>query len=212
MGLILPYEGEIVGGEIIYDNRNILAQSAEKWRHIRGKEISIVFQDPFSSLNPVLTVGEQISEAVSRPKGAALKDVKAMVLDALRETLFDDPQRIFQSYPHQLSGGQRQRVAIAMAIINHPRILIADEPTTALDVTTQKEILDLLSRLKQELSLTMVLITHNLAIASMRADRVMIMQSGNIVEMGSTTDVFHHPRQTYTKELIEAVPQLRKST
>ncbi|MCX5777985.1 MAG: ABC transporter ATP-binding protein [Elusimicrobia bacterium] len=208
MGLILPYEGKITGGEIIFDGRNLLVQSQEQWRSIRGKDIAIVLQDPFSSLNPVLTAGEQIAESV-RHTLVAGNDIKATVLNALRETLFTDTERIYASYPHQLSGGQRQRVAIAMAIINHPRILIADEPTTALDVTTQKEVLDLLVRLKQELSLTMVFITHNLALAAMRADRVMIMREGTIVESGPTAAVFRHPHHAYTQALVAAVPRLK---
>jgi ABC-type dipeptide/oligopeptide/nickel transport system ATPase component len=208
MGLIFPFEGAITRGEITYNGMNVLRQSPEQWRRIRGAEIALVFQDPFSSLNPVLTVGEQIAESIRGGKADA-KRMSEAALAALRETLFDDPERIYRSYPHQLSGGQRQRVAIAIAIINHPRILIADEPTTALDVTTQKDILDLLARLKQELSLTVVFITHNLAIAAMRADRVMIMKAGAIVESGPTADVFHHPKEPYTRELIEAVPRLK---
>jgi ABC-type glutathione transport system ATPase component len=209
LGLIMPYEGKITAGEIIYNGTDMLAQSEEQWRRIRGKEIAIVFQDPFSSLNPVLSIGEQISESFHRGKSLVKGALKTMVLDVLGETLFDDPERVYRSYPHQLSGGQRQRAAIAMAIINHPRVLILDEPTTALDVTTQKEILDLLARLKKELSLTILFITHNLAIAAMRSDRVMIMKNGAIVESGNTREVFHHPKQAYTKELIDAVPRLK---
>lgn len=208
MGLIMPYEGSVTGGEILLDGTNLCTATAEQWRHVRGAVLSIVMQDPFTSLNPVLTIGEQIEEMIRVPS-ADRESLRGRVIASLRAVLFDDPQRMMRSYPHQLSGGQRQRAAIAMAIINRPRILIADEPTTALDVTTQKEVLDLLEKLRGELALTMIFITHNLALAAERAARVIIMKNGSIVETGPTHDVFRAPTADYTRQLVNAVPRLR---
>lgn len=210
MGLIMPYEGSVTTGEILLDGKNLCDATTQQWRQVRGAVLSIVMQDPFTSLNPVLTIGEQIVEMISTPARDAHAR-RERVMAALRAVMFDDTDRIVRSYPHQLSGGQRQRAAIAMAIINRPRVLIADEPTTALDVTTQKEILDLLGTLRRELALTMIFITHNLALAAERAERVIIMKNGTIVETGPTRDVFRAPAADYTRDLVNAVPRLRKS-
>jgi len=209
MGLIFPHEGRITSGEIVFDGNDVRNYTPRQWRAIRGKDIAIVFQDPFSSLNPVISVGEQLREAIDahRPELPASRQ-KALALEALEEVRLLPAERIYAAFPHQLSGGQRQRVVIAMAIANRPKLLIADEPTTALDVTIQKEILDLLDRLKNELSLTMLLITHNLPLAKERSGRIAVMKDGNIVEEAATEEIFLHPRHEYTKALIASVPRM----
>ncbi|MHB9154996.1 MAG: ABC transporter ATP-binding protein [Endomicrobiales bacterium] len=209
MGLILPGEGKITSGGILFGGKDLRAFSPGDWRALRGKDISLVFQDPFSSLNPVLTVGDQLTEAITaHRRGAPSKEKKAAAENALREVRFTDPARIFDSFPHQLSGGQRQRVAVAMAILHRPKLLIADEPTTALDVTIQKEVMDLLDTLRNELSLTVLLITHNLPLALERSQRIAVMYAGEIIEHGSREDIFKNPRHPYTRALINSVPRL----
>jgi len=209
MGLIFSYEGRITSGQIIYKDKNLLKNSPADWQNIRGKEISIVFQDPQSSLNPVIKAGEQILEAkMIHSPTESFQELKEAVASSLKDVSFDDVSRIYNSYPHQLSGGQRQRIALAMAIINRPKILIADEPTTALDVTIQKEILDLIDKLKNEFSLTVIFITHNLALAYERCSRIAVMKEGKIVEVGNRDKIFKNPENDYTKDLIYAVPKL----
>ena len=209
MGLIFPYEGKITSGKILYGGKNLLKNSASDWQKLRGKEISMVFQDPMSSLNPVFRVGDQVSEALSvHNKGMTQAQIKDSVRAVLKDVMFEDIGRIFDSYPHQLSGGQRQRIALAMGIINKPAILIADEPTTALDVTIQKEILDLIDKLKAEFHLTVILITHNLALAYERSSRIAVMKAGKMIETGSRDDIFRNPRDQYTIGLIQSVPRL----
>ncbi|NTV52447.1 MAG: ABC transporter ATP-binding protein [Candidatus Firestonebacteria bacterium] len=205
MGLLFPGEGKVTTGKITYGGRNLLALGAEGLRSLRGKEISIVFQDPSSSLNPVLDIREQLLEAVeAHDTGLTSAEKNALLAAALDEVLLDGRERILSSYPHQLSGGQKQRIAIAMAIINRPKLLIADEPTTALDVTVQKEILDLLAKLKRELSLTILLITHNIPLAYERSDRIAVMHEGELVELGPREEVFRAPKHAYTAALIES--------
>jgi oligopeptide/dipeptide ABC transporter ATP-binding protein len=209
LGLILPQDGRITAGSIEYCGKDLAHQSPAEWRALRGKELAMVFQDPFSSLNPVLTAGEQIAETVrAHAPGLPEAVCREQVLQSLKEVMFADPARIAAAYPHQLSGGQRQRVVIAMAIVNRPRILIADEPTTALDVTIQKDILDLIDRLKKELSLTVLLITHNLPLACERSQRIAVMYAGEIVETNRTGELFRAPRHPYTRALIRSVPRL----
>ncbi len=209
MGLIHPDEGSVTGGSIRFLNEDIGGFDTARWRSFRGKEIGMVFQDPFAALNPVIRIEEQLTEGLrAHVPGTTAAQLRQKARAALSETLFTDPDRILSSYPHQLSGGQRQRVVMAMAIINRPRLLITDEPTTALDVTIQKEILDLLEKIKNELSLTVLLITHNLPLACTRAQRVAVMYAGQIVECGRTEDIFKHPRHPYTRGLIASVPRL----
>lgn len=210
LGLIFPYEGKITSGEIIYKQKDdLLKNSFRDWQKVRGKEISIVFQDPISSLNPVLRVGEQVSEALSvHSPGGKSSYIKNAVLDVLKDVMFEDVDRIYSAYPHQLSGGQRQRISLAMGIINKPRILIADEPTTALDVTIQKEILDLIDKLKAEYRLSVLFVTHNLALAYERSSRIAVMREGRIIETGAKNDIFTRPKDKYTIGLIQAVPRL----
>ncbi|MCB4790936.1 MAG: ABC transporter ATP-binding protein [Elusimicrobia bacterium] len=209
LGLIFKDEGSIGSGKIIYYGNNLLDLSQKEWQNLRGDEISIVLQDPFTSLNPVLKIKEQLIETIEAHRsGLSFVDKTGLAIDALNEVMLLDHRRILDSYPHQLSGGQRQRIALAMAIINKPRILIADEPTTALDVTIQKEILELLNKLKNELSLTLVLITHNIPMASKNSDRMAVMYAGRIVELGLSRDMLQTPLHPYTQGLMRSIPKL----
>ncbi len=210
LGLIFENEGKVTQGEVFFKGTDLLRSSLRQWQALRCKDISIVFQDPFSALNPVLTIEEQLVEAVTaHAKGLSAAELRSRAQTALDEVMLHDHSRILASYPHQLSGGQRQRIAIAIAIINRPQLLIADEPTTALDVTIQKEILDLLDTLKKELSLTVLLITHNLPLAWQRSQRIAVMYAGEIVEEGTQVSIFSAPLHPYTKGLINSVPQVR---
>ncbi|MBU2567944.1 MAG: ABC transporter ATP-binding protein [Elusimicrobia bacterium] len=186
--LIAPYEGDI-SGRIIFGQEDILKMGNEEIRDLRGNKISIIFQDPYASFNPVITVGNQLEEVIKCHRPAD-REPENQVVATLERVLFPDPDRIFRTYPHQLSGGMLQRAMIAMAILLDPKILIADEPTTALDVTIQREILDLLVRLKQEMKMSVILITHNFNIVKKYTDRVAVMSAGKIVEYGDTGQVF----------------------
>lgn len=196
-------------GSIQYNGRDVLRMSQGDLRNLRGNEISYIFQDPSSSLNPVFRVGYQVAEAVRLHR----KDVNVQeeVLNMLQLVGLPDPERVARAYPHELSGGMQQRVMIAMALVCHPRLLVADEPTTALDVTIQAQILDLLSSLQQKLHMAILLITHNLGLVAGTAHRIYVMYAGRIVESGLTEEVLTHPRHPYTKGLLEAVPKLEES-
>jgi len=180
--------------------------------NIRGADISIIFQDPMSSLNPVFTVGHQISEAIIQHQGKSVKQAGEIALASLNLVRVPDAQRRMQQYPHQLSGGMRQRVMIAMALCCRPSLLIADEPTTALDVTIQAQILDLIRTVQDEIGMSVLFITHDMAVVAEIADRVCVMQHGEIVETGSVFDVFENPVHPYTRALISAVPILGSMT
>ena len=211
--LILPYEGRITSGEVLFKNNgsiiNLTNQTEREMRQIRGNKISIVFQDPFSALNPVIPVGEQITETLKAHKISG--DLKETVLNILKDVQLNDNERIFRSYPHELSGGERQRICIAISIVTHPAVLIADEPTTALDVTTQKEILDLISNIWKNSSLSLILITHNMHLAVERTKRITIMYAGEIVEQSETQSIIKSPKHPYTVALFNAIPGFRKS-
>ena len=196
-----------VSGSIRYDGRDVLALDSRALRAVRGKEIAYVFQEPSSSLNPVFTVGDQIAEAIKLHL-PDVTDVRARVVKALEQVGIADAARRHAAYPHELSGGMQQRVMIAMALACSPRILVADEPTTALDVTIQKQIIDLLRDLRASAGLSVILITHNFGIVRGFADDVAVMYRGEIVEHGPTDTVLNSPRHPYTKALIACIPRL----
>ena len=206
--LIDSREGKITSGSILWNGKNLLDFSLEDLRDIRGKEIAIVFQDPFSSLNPVMTVGTQIEEAMRcHNTNIPPKELKERALHLLAQVHIKESERICHSHPHQISGGQRQRALIAMAISNHPQLLICDEPTTALDVTIQKEILDLLTQLQKDLHMTILFITHHLGIIAKYSQRLAVLHGGEIVEAGETFLILKNPQAPYTQKLIAAIPK-----
>ena len=207
MRLIAP-PGKIVGGEITFDGKNLLKLSDGEMREIRGDDIAMIFQDPMTSLNPVYTVGEQIAEALRLHRKLSRKDARAAAIEAMREVSIPDPARRIDDYPHQLSGGMRQRVMIAMALACDPKLLIADEPTTALDVTIQAQILELLNDLRKNRELAVLLITHDLGVVAEVADRVAVMYTGRIVEESPVDELFARPRHPYTEGLLRSVPKL----
>ena len=208
---LLPPQAR-VSGEILLttDGRpqNLLALDSEPMRLLRGSRISMIFQEPMTALNPVMRVGEQIAEAVRAHANVSKKESWDRAVEALKEVAIDDPAGRARDYPHQLSGGMRQRVMIAMAIVNRPEMLIADEPTTALDVTIQAQILDLLAEIREKFGLTMLFISHDLAVVSQVADRVAVMYAGNLVELGPRAEIFRSPAHPYTRGLLEAAPTL----
>jgi len=207
MRLIAP-PGKIVAGEIIFDGKNLLELSYTEMRAIRGDDIAMIFQDPMTSLNPVFTVGEQIAEALRLHRKLSRKAAREAAIAAMREVAIPDPARRVDDYPHQLSGGMRQRVMIAMALACDPKLLIADEPTTALDVTIQAQILELLNGLRKTRDLAVLLITHDLGVVAEVADRVAVMYTGKIVEESPVDELFARPKHPYTEGLLRSVPKL----
>jgi oligopeptide/dipeptide ABC transporter ATP-binding protein len=200
--------GKIVGGEVWFGEENLLAASEERMREIRGDDIAMIFQDPMTSLNPVYTVGEQIAEALRLHRKLSRKQAREAAVEAMREVSIPDPGRRADDYPHQLSGGMRQRVMIAMALACDPRLLIADEPTTALDVTIQAQILELIDELRRTRNLGVLLITHDLGVVAEVADRVCVMYTGRIVEESPVDELFARPKHPYTEGLLRSVPKL----
>jgi peptide/nickel transport system ATP-binding protein/oligopeptide transport system ATP-binding protein len=207
MRLIAP-PGKIVGGEITFDGKSLLALSDAEMRQIRGDDIAMIFQDPMTSLNPVYTVGEQIAEALRLHRKLSRRQAREAAIEAMREVAIPDPARRINDYPHQLSGGMRQRVMIAMALACDPKLLIADEPTTALDVTIQAQILELLNDLRRTRELAVLLITHDLGVVAEVADRVAVMYTGRIVEESPVQELFARPKHPYTEGLLRSVPKL----
>lgn len=194
-------------GEILFDNKDLMKLDEKSLQKVRGKDIAMIFQEPMTSLNPLHTVERQVSEVMKVHEGMSDKDARQRTIELLTQVGIREPEKRLSSFPHQLSGGQRQRVMIAMALANNPKLLIADEPTTALDVTVQAQILELLEKLKQERSMSMLFITHNLGIVRKFADRVCVMTGGKIVETGKTADIFNHPQHDYTRKLLAAEPK-----
>lgn len=208
MGL-LDINGEITGGSIIYKGEDLTKYKTEKqWLKIRGKEIATVFQDPMTSLNPLKTIGKQIQETIVLHRGVKGEEAKKMALDILKDVGIQDPERRYRQYPHEFSGGMRQRVVIAIAVACNPQILICDEPTTALDVTIQAQILTLLKNLQKKYELTIIYITHDLGVVANVADRIAVMYAGDIVEVGKCEEVFYNAQHPYTWALLSSLPQL----
>jgi len=208
MGILDSPPGFVTGGEIRYQGRDLLTMSAKEQRDIRGEEISIVFQDALSSLNPVFSVGMQIGEMFRRHRGYSRKDAKKAAIELMDRVRIPSARERVDDYPHQFSGGMRQRVMIAMAIALDPAILIADEPTTALDVTVQAQIMDLLGELQRETGMGLILITHDLAVVGEIADRIAVMYAGRIVETGATDAVFGAPAMPYTEGLMASIARV----
>ena len=208
MGLLPKGILEITSGKIEFDGRDISALSQKDLRNLRGNEIAMIFQEPMSSLNPSLKCGFQVEEILKEHTQLSQKDIKATVLALFEKVKLPNPDKIFNRYPHEISGGQKQRVMIAMAIACKPKILIADEPTTALDVTVQKEVILLLKELQQETGMSILFISHDLSLVSEIANRVLVMYRGEIVEQGNAQDIFNNPTNTYTKALISSRPSL----
>jgi len=200
--------GRIVGGEIVFDGEDLLAKSPEEMRRLRGSRIAMILQDPMASLNPAMTVGEQIAETLTLHRGLRGRALDARVLELLRQVRISDPERRVHAYPHQMSGGIRQRVAGAIAISCQPSLLIADEPTTSLDVTIQAQYLRLLKEIQRETNLALVFVTHDLGIVAKLCDRVAVMYAGRIVELGRTRDIFNRPRHPYAIGLLNCLPTL----
>ena len=200
--------GRIAGGSIRFMGRELLDLKEDEIREIRGRDIGMVFQEPMTSLNPVLSVGVQLTETVLRHQDITAAAAQERALDLLRMVGISEPERRLRQYPHHLSGGMRQRVMIALAISCEPKLIIADEPTTALDVTIQAQILELMKDLTKRLGVALIVITHNLGVVARYADRVNVMYAGRIIESGSARQIYHHPRHPYTVGLLASVPRL----
>ncbi|MEA3306084.1 MAG: ABC transporter ATP-binding protein [Candidatus Omnitrophota bacterium] len=204
---LIDEPGRIVSGDIVFNGRSLLSLK-DGIRAVRGKEISMVFQEPLTALNPVITIGKQITEQILAHTKVSKKEAKERTFKLMEEVQLPSPERVFYDYPHRLSGGMRQRAMIAMALCLNPKLLIADEPTTALDVTIQAEILELLRRIKEKHGMSILFITHDFGIIARLADRVAVMRKGRIVEQGGVEDIFYRPKENYTKELLEAIPEI----
>ncbi len=208
-GLIERYNVEMEG-EILFDGKDLRLCSRDELREIQGKDIGVVFQEPMTSLNPLIKVGHQIEETLKLHTDKSKEEIKAIALDAMEKVGLPNPEETYEKYPHQLSGGQRQRAMIASAMVIHPKLLICDEPTTALDVRVQAQILKLLKDVSEEYGIAILLISHDLRVIRHLCDHVAVMYSGDIVERGETEEVFSNPQHQYTKQLIKAIPAREK--
>ena len=208
MRLIAIPPGKIVEGQMLWMGRDLVTLPPAQMRKVRGKEISMVFQEPMTSLNPVFTCGEQIAEAIRLHEGLGRRDAMAKTVEMLKLVHMANPERRVKEYPHQLSGGMRQRVMIAMALSCNPKLLIADEPTTALDVTIQAQILDLLNELKTKIGMAVLLITHDMGVIAETTQRVMVMYAGKVVEEASVKQLFKEPLHPYTQGLLRSIPRI----
>jgi len=206
LGLIPSPPGEIVGGRVVFNGQDLTAFSEERLQKVRGRQIAMVFQEPMTSLNPVFTIGDQIAEAIMVHENGKAEEVEKRCVRLLTDVGIADPEERLKDYPHQLSGGQCQRVMIAMALACNPEVVIADEPTTALDVTVQAQILDLFTELQERRNMAVLYITHDLGVVRKIADRVYVMYAGIIVEQGQASDIFHNPCHPYTQGLLASLP------
>ena len=204
---LVPYPGRIVAGKILFEGRDLRTLSSEEMRSIRGARISMIFQEPMTALNPVFTVGNQIAEVLTTHRKTTKKEALAEAVELLRSVGIPSPEKRADEYPHQLSGGMRQRVMIAMAIACKPPLILADEPTTALDVTIQAHILALLGRIQEEMGMAMILVTHDLGLIAERTHEVAVMYAGKIVEQAETRELFADPRHPYTRGLMASIPK-----
>jgi oligopeptide/dipeptide ABC transporter ATP-binding protein len=210
MGLVPNPPGKIVNGEINFKNKDLTKLSQSNYRKIRGNEISMIFQEPMTSLNPVFTIGKQMMEVYQYHQGLSKEKAKEKTIEMLKLVGISMPERRIHEYPNQLSGGMRQRVMIAMALACDPELLIADEPTTALDVTIQAQILKLMGELKQKLNTSIILITHNLGVVAEMADKIMVMYAGKVMEYADTKSIFNNPKHPYTEGLLDSIPKIDK--
>lgn len=208
MGLIAKPAGKVAAGSIQFKEKQLTKLSENKMRAIRGVDISMIFQDPMTALNPTLTIGSQLIEGVRQHKGFSHKKAKKRALEMLDLVGIPNPEERFKQYPHQFSGGMLQRIVIAIALMCEPELLIADEPTTALDVTIQAQILELFEKIQQESNVAIILITHDLGVVAKIADRVAVMYAGKIIEIGNKRDIFYRPQHPYTQGLLHSVPRL----
>jgi oligopeptide/dipeptide ABC transporter ATP-binding protein len=208
MRLVAEPAGRIVAGRIVFQGRDLLELTEEQMRDVRGRDIAMVFQEPMTSLNPVLTIGRQLTEGLEIHLGMEIEAAKARAIELLGMVGIPDPARRLAQYPHQFSGGMRQRMMIAMALACNPKLILADEPTTALDVTIQAQILELMQDLSRRLGVAMLIITHNLGVVARYADRVNVMYAGRIIERGTAEQIYADPRHPYTLGLLNSVPRL----
>jgi peptide/nickel transport system ATP-binding protein len=205
---LISKPGRITGGQILFDGRDLTKLKADQMRHIRGNDISMIFQDPMMTLNPVLTIGTQMKETILAHMKVSDKEAEAICLDKLRKVYIPSPEKRLKQYPHEFSGGMRQRIVIAISLLTSPKLIIADEPTTALDVTIQAEIMDLLLELCEKENMGLILITHDLAVVSEVTQRIAVLYAGKVVELGAADQLISNPQHPYTKGLIQALPQM----
>lgn len=210
MRLVPKPRGKIVSGKIKFQGRDLLSLTEDQMTDVRGNDISMIFQEPMTALNPVLTIGDQITEVLIRHRGLAKREALKKAVDMLHFVGVPSANEAVHEYPHQLSGGLRQRVMIAMAMVCEPKLLIADEPTTALDVTIQAQVLDLMKKMRQDFGTSIILITHDLGVVAEMADQVVVMYAGQVVEYASADDIFDYPLHPYTKALLAAIPSLEQ--
>ena len=205
---LISKPGRITGGQILFDGRDLTKLKYDEMRHIRGNDISMIFQDPMMTLNPVLTIGTQMKETILAHMNVSDKEAEAICLDKLRKVYIPSPEKRLKQYPHEFSGGMRQRIVIAISLLTNPKLIIADEPTTALDVTIQAEIMDLLLELCEKENMGLILITHDLAVVSEVTQRIAVLYAGKVVELGTADELISNPQHPYTKGLIKALPQM----
>ncbi len=205
---LTAHPGKLLGGELHFNGHQVEQMTEKEIRKFRGNEISIIFQDPMTSLNPVYTIGNQITEVIRLHTDKTRQQAKERAKELLELVGINEPEKRLKQYPHELSGGMRQRVMIAIALACEPKLLIADEPTTALDVTIQAQILELMMELKDKLGMAIIMITHDLGVVASMCERIAVMYAGRIIEYGTTDDIFYHPKHEYTKGLIRSIPRL----